>query len=198
MGNGFNFRATSGFVVDGAGETYDLGLVYPVTRGGFTFGWDTDISAWARDRDNGVDRRLAGCAGWPNGTGTQKTWQLDLPATGTYNLRLALGDTGSAQYDQYLKILDNTTTLLTIDDVGGTEQDHFDDATGVDRAEADWPGANAASEQTFSSTTLKIVIGTPTVADNTSTPAHFWLEETGAGAAVAPRNRRDVIRQRET
>ena len=42
--NGFNFRATSGFVTDAGDETYDVGSAYPVTRTGRTFGWEQAAS----------------------------------------------------------------------------------------------------------------------------------------------------------
>ena len=49
---------TAGFVTDGANETYTKALdVYPVTRGGVTFGADENLSS--ADRDAGVDRERA-------------------------------------------------------------------------------------------------------------------------------------------
>lgn len=98
-----NFRSTSGYVTDGAGQTYCLGSadVYPVTRGGLTFGWILAHEAdSARNRNAGNDPRLAGQNSATN-DGTPSQFQLDLPASGSYTIHLALGDASYAQSYQY-------------------------------------------------------------------------------------------------
>ena len=76
---GINFRATAGFVTDGAGETYSLGEAYPVTRGGQTFGFDANITADARDRGGTSVNKLAGKVAAPS-----RTFRWDLPSTGSH------------------------------------------------------------------------------------------------------------------
>lgn len=185
---GFNFRATSGYVTDSAGETYVIGAVYPETRNGITFGWNTDISGECRDRATGIDVRLAGINRQTN-DGTQKTFRIDLPAAGDYDIRLALGDGGG--FDQayvYLQVLDNATPVATIDDTDGLTAGggvNFDDATGAGMTTAAWPGSNTKITKTFSSTTLNIKIGSPSVQTNTSPLAHFFIDAVGGAAPSA-------------
>jgi outer membrane protein assembly factor BamB len=171
---GFNLRATSGYVVDGTNETYVAGDTYPTTRNGITFGWETSTQT-TRDRVSGNDRRLAGVNQQTNNA-TQATFRVNLPAAGTYQIHLALGDAGSAQTDQYLQIKDNTTVLLTIDKRGaGTAIQGFYDATGALLTNTTWPTSEATTTQTFASTTLRVVIGTPTAVSNSSTLAHLRI-----------------------
>jgi len=116
---GFNFRGTSGYVTDGANETYVLlGDAYPVTRNGVTFGWLSAPSSG--DRDSTIDRRLAGINYTANDGASQRDFQIDLPAAGDYIISLALGDHGFTQTYQYWRLLDNTTVLATIADTDGT------------------------------------------------------------------------------
>src|SRR5690349_3422013 len=89
---GLNCRATSGFVTDAAPDTYCLATdAYPVTRGGITFGYDSLTNIDARDRNSGVDPQLAGLNFIVN-SGASVTLRLDLPSTGNYSIRLAMGD----------------------------------------------------------------------------------------------------------
>jgi hypothetical protein len=90
---GFNFRQTSGFVTDGANETYVLsGDSYPATRNGVTFGWE-DAPSGDRDRNSGIDRRLAGMNFVSSAAGASAyRFRVDLPAAGDYAVRLAIGD----------------------------------------------------------------------------------------------------------
>src|SRR5208337_1972246 len=57
---GFDFRNTSSFVTDPAGDTYVLPTtIYPTKSNGVTFGWAKN-SAQGRDRNAKLDPRLAG------------------------------------------------------------------------------------------------------------------------------------------
>lgn len=184
---GWNFRATAAFVTDGADETYSLGSPdddYPVTRNGVTFGWEDGPADDSRDRDATVDRRLAGINFHPN-DGTQKRFRVDLPATGDYNIRLAIGDTGTGQGYQYVEVLDTTTQVHLIDDTNGTAIDNYDDATGVNRTEAAWPTDNAVQLETFSTTILRLRIGPTTAQAGSTTLAHLFLNQVAAAAEAA-------------
>lgn len=157
MATGVNHRATAGYVTDGANDTYSLGEAYPTTRGGVTFGWAVDSTGEARDRRTDNDPRLAGMVfQWGGAT---LDFRVDLPATGDYAIRLALGDPSNAWGTMYCVVLDNTTTLSTITDTDGTAANEFDDATGANRTAAAWPAGNAALNATFSSTILNVRIG---------------------------------------
>ena len=177
---GFNFRATAAYVTDGANETYSLGVVYPETRNGVTFGWDADISANTRDRDSTVDRRLAGIH--QVGSGAQKLFRVDLPNTGTFDVRLANGDTASGQDQQYIELRDDTTVFRTIDDAGGVVADNYNDATGVNRTEAAWPADNAADQRVFASTIFRLALAKTTAYGTNHVLAHIFVSEVGAAA----------------
>lgn len=182
---GFNFRQNAGFVTDGTDETYVLSAeTYPTTRNGATFGWSTAPTGRA-DRNAAVDRRLAGIH-FQGNSGTQITFRVDLNSATTYDISLAMGDEGFAQGYQYCQFLDDTTVKRTIDDTGGTAAANFDDATGVNRALADWPGSNVADSQTFSTTTFYLRVGSPSAQSNSTTIAHLFLSEVAGGSTILP------------
>jgi len=158
-----NFRLTAGYVTDGAGQTYVLGEVYPVTRGGWTFGWDTNRSGDARDRNNTTyDVRIAGIN--QNNADTA-IFRVDLPSTGGYRVGLALGDI-NAQTNIQAVIKDNTTTKLTIGPTTISSENYID-ALGTIYTDQTWPGSNQLSaELTFATTT-------------------FFLELTGSAGCIA-------------
>lgn len=176
---GINFRATAIYVTDAAGQTYSIADAYPQTRGGSTFGWTTAVDS--RDRTTGQDVRLAGNCQQAN-SGTQAIFRFNCPA-GEYKIRLALGDAGGSQAKQYLQIRDSdsSTALLTIDDTSGTGNNAFDDATGVERSAAAWPGSNAEATITTTGAMFFVYIGTPTAQTESSSIAHLHVEDAVAG-----------------
>lgn len=185
MSVGINFRATSGYVTDSAGETYCLAESYPTTRGGWTFGWVNAINndGGSRDRDSAIDRRLAG-QNFQWNDGTQSTFQVDLPSAGTRSVRLALGDAGFGPGYSYCQIKDGSTPLLTVTDTNGTAANVWDDATGVGRGpSSDWVTNNAASSLTFTGTTLNLVIGSPASQADLSALAHLFIGDVAASKA---------------
>ena len=191
---GINFRATSGFVTDGANETYCLGDsdAYPITRGGVTFGWDGSYDL-GRDRDAAIDRRLAG-VNQKNNNGVKATFRLDLPATGNYTIRLALGDTSNDQGDLRCEVLDDTTSKFTVADADGTLQDHYDDAAGTDRTEAAWPGSNTAQTGVnFATTILKVKLGTSASSVGSSCITHLYVEQEAVAATTTFQNSQSTI-----
>jgi hypothetical protein len=183
---GLNFRATSGYVTDGANETYVLDSDnYPVTRNAVTFGWTASIAGNSRDRDNTLDSRIAGVHFQTN-DGTQKTFQVDLPAPGQYLIRLALGDTAHEAY-LYCRVSDGATPLLTLDETTGNNPPftNFFDATGTGYDSATWPGSNTPVTLTFSGTTLNLIIGSPAAQANVSTIAHLFISQITSGVSLA-------------
>ena len=160
----FDFRATSGFVTDPAGGSPVLAESYPHTySNGLVAGWTTNISGQSRDRDNTVNAQLAGINFNTNtASPPQVTFQVDLPVSGVWTVRLALGDAGGPQAYQYLQIKDGSTSRLILDESTGTNGLEFYDATGVKRTSAaDWVTNNASNALTFSTTTLNMAIGEP-------------------------------------
>lgn len=178
-----NFRATSGFVTDQAGETFSLGEQYPVTRGGLTFGWATNLTANARDRNSGIDRRLAGLMQLANSLGTTTTFRLDLPnGPGTYTVRLALGD-DAANQDIRVRVRDGTggTVLATIQDSTLSASEWFD-ATGVRRTSAAlWVANNASTNLTFTANHLILEIGAHPSGLGSSVISHLFVQAVSSG-----------------
>jgi len=158
-----NFRLTAGYVTDDASETYSLGGAdtYPTTRNGVTFGLEAGSNWEGRDQDNTNDRRLAGI-NFDNfgGGGAPQTFRVDLPAAGSYDLRLAVGSATFGGVSQYVEIQDTTTSLLTV--TGTTNAQEFRDALGTLLTNVTWPGSNVASTKTFASTILRLIVGDAT------------------------------------
>ncbi len=157
---GFNFRGSLGYATDGAQETIAGGDAYPHT---YTIGGDSPVGGWqtggggiggTRDRDNSLDRRLAGIA-FDNTVGHY--FQIDLPSTGSYDIHLAMGD-GTSGNDAYWDLLDNATVFASFTQSPASA--HFVDAAGTDYAAASWPGGETKITRTFTSTTFKLQVKT--------------------------------------
>lgn len=180
---GINFRATSGFVTDGANETYCLPTdTYPTTRGGMTFGWESGTISGGLDRDSGVDRRCAGI-NYRSNDGTTATFRLDLGNTGAADIHLAVGDYGSDQSDQLVVVKDTNTTVTTINDASISAQ-RFDDALGAEHTSpANWAANEDPFAHTFASTICRLTIGS---SGTTSTClAHLRVVSTSAVATLS-------------
>ena len=153
---GINCRDTAGFVTDGANETYTKALdVYPVTRGGVTFGADENLSS--ADRDAGVDRRLAGIVFRANSA----NFRIDLPEAGSAIVHLAFGDQSSDHANpNQVDVKDDTTPLFTIGPHAITTA-KFWDASDVERTTAAWPGSEVGRSVTFATTICRLAFGVP-------------------------------------
>lgn len=184
MDIGLNFRDTAGYVTDGTNETYVLGGVsgdaYPTTRGGFTFGYTAALGSQFRDRNNALDRRLAGihfCT-----SPAQLAFQLDLTASGSYVIHYAGGDPSGAQAT-YCDIRDNTSSVLVVNDAsiaGGST----DDATSTEYTDANWPSSETGSTKTFSTSTLTFLLGTGTSDGRNNMIQHLRVVTAGGGGAT--------------
>jgi hypothetical protein len=180
---GFNFRATSGYVTDGAGQSPVLGEVYPnVYSNGLTAGFVAGVGGIVRDRDNAIDVRLAGINGQFNDGASQDTFRVTLPSSGNYTIALAIGDMGSDENYQYVVVKDGSTTLFSVIAPLGTVTDDFIDATGTHYSAAAWPGSNTPVSVTMSGTTLNVVIGSPDAQANVSTIAHLSITSVGSSS----------------
>lgn len=181
-----NFRSTSTFVTEGAGETYAISAadiasgdaeVYPKTRNSLTFGAVGAGVLETRNRNAGGDRRFAGM--WFNSGIPKRDVRLNLPEAGIYTIRLACGDNDNG-FTQRMEVLDNTTSLFTV--TGTTTVGKFLDTVGAAYTQAQWPGSNTAQTVTFATTTLLVRFGDG-VSANTGFLAH--LEVTGVETLVA-------------
>src|SRR5690349_21720812 len=118
---GINFRNTSGFVTDGANESFEGngsgGLTLPsyprTTAQGNTVGWETPngVTIDERDRNSANDRRIAGHHFNLSNTTTKFTYRVDLTA-GDYGIQCAHGDANYSSPVQ-MEILDTNSSLGT-------------------------------------------------------------------------------------
>lgn len=146
---GFNFRSTSGYVSDAAGDIYVLETdTYPTTRGGVTFGFTDQAggSPLCIDRDAGISPKLAGIAYQPLGGATTRHFRIDKTAA-AMKFRNALGDTFQhsglwcAFYDAaVLKLRIPSTGTLAM-----SAASRWFDATEVERTAAAFEGSNVQS-----------------------------------------------------
>ena len=180
---GINFRQTSGYVTDTAGNTYSTGEVYPTTRGGLTFGFATNETANTRNRDSSIDSRLAGIH-FSTNAGAAKSFRLDLPdGPGIYRVRLGIGDYSGPQNNRVV-IKDDATPLATVE--LATLIERFTDAslsgsgTGGNLA-ATWAASNVSAELNFPSGILRLELGSFSGGTTLSTAlAHVAVEFVGA------------------
>lgn len=161
---------------------------YPQTRNDVTFGKSAETgNGWSTfDADSTVNEKFAGR--WYESPGNTVTIRVDLPASGIYKFRMANGSTDNATFvssRQIITVKDGSTTLATMDSGSGSTgpaQDHYYDATGVDRTEAAWAGSNVGRDLTFSGTVCNIVIGD--AGAGYTVLAHFSLERLASGPAA--------------
>lgn len=184
---GFNVRTDNAgayAAIDTPPDTYlaFVGDTYSQTRNDVTFGRTTaGANTASLNADYTVNAKFAGF--WYTIPGESATIRVDLPATGFYRFRLANGCTGGGAfvgYRQILTVKDDTTVRLVHDVSSGPAVDHYYDATGVDRAEADWPSLNDSVDIEFTTLICNIVIGGASA--SYTALAHFSLEKLAAGA----------------
>ena len=169
---GFDFRNTSTYVTDPAGDTYVLSTTaYPTKGSGVTYGWVKTSLVSARDRNAQLDPRLAGINYATNGS--PATFYVDLPSAGTYNLSLAMGDASYQQCSPQCQIqfLDGSTVLATVSK-GVTQLGYFYDAQGNNWSAAKWPASNVSQQVTLAGTRLTVVVGLST-SNGVITPLAF-------------------------
>jgi hypothetical protein len=164
----FNFRASSTFggfdTAEGANETYVLfDDVYPTTRKAVTFGAISG-AAQARDRNSGIDRRLAGVHF--TDPGSPVSFRVDLPAAGDYLINLALGDHDLERADGLVVLRDDTTPRITIDHTTGftVSTDRWRDASDalLDDEDAGAGPYGTSVTVPFATTTLILISGSAT------------------------------------
>ena len=158
--HGFDFRATSNYVTDPSGDMPVLAsTLFPTTTNGVTYGWASVAPISSRNRNSAVDPRLAGINYTNNGT--PGSFYVNLPAPGTYNLSLAMGDAGYEQcwVQCQIQFLDGSTILATLTE-GVTNLGFFYDAQGHNWYETQWPNSNVSRQVTLAGSRLTVVVGT--------------------------------------
>jgi len=156
---GFDFRKTANFVTDPPGATDVLvSTLYPTTGTLTTYGWGYSAIVQGVDRSKTVDPRQAGTNYAQNRT--PASFYVDLPAAGTYNPALAMGDEGYTQcWTQcQVQFLDGSS-LLGIVAGGESQAGYFYDATGQAWSAATWPASNKPLTVTLAGTQLTVLGG---------------------------------------
>jgi hypothetical protein len=181
---GINFRQNSSFVTDGTGENVELqqgANDYPrTTPQGNTVGWESGgLSINTRDRNASLDRRLAGLH---FNISASSDFRIDLPSSGSYNIRLAAGDNDGPQ-EVNVTLYDGTTSLgvLSSGTTGGAA--HFKDATNTDYTAAAWPGSNTAVTKSFSTTIARFRLN-PSSSGSPNVISHVYVESAGGGGGT--------------
>ena len=151
---GINFRDTLAYVTDVSPEEFEdgqPGIDYPrTTAQGNTVGFEQLLDS--RDRNAGVDRRLAGL-NFSNAA--QVDFRLDLSSTGDWSIRLAAGDYNYAQ-GTAIDVYDTTTSRGSLATGSTSAAQKYKDATNTEYSAAAWPGSNSAVTKTFTTTICRI------------------------------------------
>src|SRR5208283_5089025 len=169
---GFDFRSSSNYVKDPPGDTYVLAsTAYPTTFNEVNFGWTNVNLVQAANRSTQVDPRLAGMNYATSGS--PATFYVDLPASGTYNLALAMGDDGylACSIQCQVQFLDGSTILGTLSK-GSENAGYFYDAQGNNWSAANWPTRNLSLQVAIAGTQLTMIVG-PSKPTGDYTPIAF-------------------------
>ena len=160
---------------------------YPVTSAqGNTVGWEDTSSGSrnSRDRDVATDVKLKGLHFAPQAL--VGTFRIDLPATGNYKFRAALGD-DSSEHNCRIQVLD-TSTVKIDSDPGTVPTGNFSDIAGtIHTTSALWTSNNALSaSQSFSTTICRFKIGNSSggSADPNTVVAFVYVESAGGGGGI--------------
>lgn len=184
---GVNFRNTLGYVTDAADCEFSNSAAYPRTSAqGNTLGWENNGTVNTRNRNSGLDARLAGVNFDPNSAGK---FRIDLPATGNYDVRVAAGDAiynNNCAWD-----LHDTNTLLTHLTTGNAGAGaKWKDSTNTSYTAANWISSNTPYAATFSTTILRLV-----PANTSACIAHLYVSAAGGGGPAFIAGRPLVIGQ---
>ena len=190
---GFDFRSSAGSVTDpsysaavvimasGNGQTYPS--VYSNGAGQtMTAGWTSNVIN-GRNQSGSNDPRLSGVQMDASTGQTVRTFEITLPASGPYNVALAIGNPAYPE-TQCVALQDGTTAFATYKSVS-TAANSFMDATGVVRTEAAWVSSNTTLAHTFAGTTFNVVIGCG-AAGGSSTLAHVRITSAAGPAGNPP------------
>jgi hypothetical protein len=149
-------------------------------------GWEaiSGGSLSVADRSGSVVE-LKGIAYFANNTGTYADYRITLPSTGTYRVRLAMGDADNGQLVR-ARLYDDVTSFADIE-ADTASAARYMDATGVVRtSQADWVSNNAYVERTFASTIFRVRIGEYSGNSGNSAIAAVYIQSAGESQFLAP------------
>jgi hypothetical protein len=150
---GIDFRSTSGYVTDPTNcnvEVDNSGTpTYPrTTTQGNTVGWET-TGLQGRNRNSGNDARIAGMH---FGVGNANCdFRMDLPATGSYLISLAVGDPNYA-CNVLVDLIDTSASLGSLSTGATSAAQRFKDAINTEYTQTTWPTSQTPVSKTFATT----------------------------------------------
>jgi hypothetical protein len=166
---GFDFRSTSGYVIDGSCCVFvNAAVSYPTTTSingnSITYGWETTPTGCSSNTSTLYDFRIAGQCAVANTAGGY-TFRVNLPtSTATnYAISLGIGDANNGRIS-YVVIEDTTTPVLTLSAIStaGSAAD-IADAAGVHSAFNTcckyWVADQTEVTASFSSGIARLVLG---------------------------------------
>lgn len=180
---GFDFRSSIAYVSDPTNCTYeahDAPDTYPTTRNGVTFGWVTTTVQDGRDRDNTAGNEKVAGINFTS-TGAVYTFQVDLPASGDYNIYLGVGDVFSSGSVGQVLIKDGSTTLITISH-NATNRIYDANDTAFTTL-AGWVSGQTPQKVTFSGSTLSLLLSIGS--DTIGAIAHLFVDQVAAGGDLS-------------
>lgn len=192
---GVAFRASNAFVTDVAPDFCENGVPdtdlqidtgeadYPTTSTqGNNVGWETVATAGIQCRNrNNSNARLSGMHQTSNATDAGNKFRIDLASTGDKLIRSAAGDFNYTA-GTYLELFDTNTSLAVLSTGTTSAAAKWKDATNVERTDAtDWANNNASLTKTFSTTILRVALGSGALE---GTMSFFYVDD--AGPAPAP------------
>jgi hypothetical protein len=190
---GIYFRATDDQVDPSNydAEIYSAGSGgsnYPRTSSqGNSVGWESIVNnnLLTADRSSGSVVHLKGITYINNSSGVYANYRITLPATGSYRIRLALGDADNGQTIR-ARLYDDATEFADISGATGGGTENYLDATGVERTtQADWVSNNAYVDRTFASTIFRLRLGEHASASGSSTIAAIYIESLSGDTSAA-------------
>jgi hypothetical protein len=149
-------------------------------------GWEAIVSGnlLTADRSSGSVVQLKGITYIQNTNGIYATYRIDLPSTGAYRIRLAMGDADNSQSVR-ARLYDDVTSFADLEAGTGAASAYMD-ATGVVRTtQADWVSNNAYVDRTFASTIFRVRIGEHSGQAGNSTIAALYIEAASGDASSA-------------
>jgi len=192
---GIAFRASNAFVTDIAPDFCENGVPdadtqidtgeadYPTTSAqGNNLGWETvDVDGVQCRNRNNSNARLSGMHQCTNANDVN-IFRMDLPSTGAKTVRLASGDFNYGA-DAYVELFDTSSSLGILSSGTTSAAAKWKDATNVERTSAaDWVSNNASASKVFTTTILRLNMGSGSVG---GTLSFFHVEDSG-GAPPGP------------
>ena len=192
---GVSFRASNAFVTDVSPDFCENGVPdtdlqidsgeadYPTTSTeGNNLGWETvDIDGIQCRNRNNANARLSGMHQCTNANDVN-IFRIDLASTGDKLIRSASGEYNYAA-GTYLELFDTSSSLGVLSTGNTSGAATWKDATNVERSSAaDWVSNNASTTKTFTTTILRLNMGSGALQ---GTVSFFYVEDAGGGGGGA-------------